>query len=380
MRREVSAARDLGRFPPEGIATRSHQRRRNGNGVVDIRAAGEGTPDVGLALLSEILDGEGMKPRLRNALALASDSVIDATSLVALKAGARAVVAYRITMGSDAAPTEVFAKHFSSAAQAQRVHEIMAALWRQSQSEEARFGAPRPLAHAEDMDTIFYLPANGAPLDDALWSSRSSLSMKMTAEALVSLHSSPVALDRSFDVVKEVRLAFEWARLVAAVRPKLGSTALAMATRLGRCAPTIALQQDVPIHKDLHYKHVIVGDRCAFVDLDEMRFGDPSFDLAHFCAYLNLLGIRKKARSWETKLLEWLFLDTYGRASGWRLDERFGFFSTYTYLKIAKQLCMEEGVRPRPNGKDRIRQLRAVLSLGLTAARSLPPHEGGSTN
>lgn len=380
MRREASAARALGRFPHEGTASRSPHTQANGNGVADIRVDGEGTPDVGLALLSEILDGECMEERLRDALALEGDSVIDGTSLVALKAGARAVVAYRIMMGRQGSQTEVYAKHFSSAAQADRVHNIMAVLWQQSQSEKAHFDSPRPLAHAEDMDTIFYLPASGAPLDDALEGSRSSLSMKMTAEALVSLHSSPLALDRSFDVVKEVRLAFEWARVVAAVRPKLGSGALTIATRLGRCLPTISLQQNVPIHKDLHYKHVIVGDRCAFVDLDEMRYGDPSFDLAHFCAYLNLLRIRKRARTWETKLLEWLFLDSYSRASNWTVDERFSFFSAYTYLKIAKQLCMEEGVRPRPKGKDRMRQLRAILSHGLTYAESLPSHEARSSN
>ena len=37
----------------------------------------------------------------------------------------------------------------------------------------------------------------------------------------------------------------------------------------------------VPIHKDLHPGHVLVGDDVYVIDLDEARNGDPTFDVAH---------------------------------------------------------------------------------------------------
>jgi hypothetical protein len=62
--------------------------------------------------------------------------------------------------------------------------------------------------------------------------------------------------------------------------------------------------------------------------------------------------------------LERAFLEEYERQTGWRSDERFSYFCAYACLKIAKQLCLIEGVAPRPTGAEQGRQVAAVLEHG----------------
>ena len=54
----------------------------------------------------------------------------------------------------------------------------------------------------------------------------------------------------------------------------------------------MAFETQSPIHKDFHYGHIVVDGGLKVIDFDEMRLGDPNFDLAHFCANLHLLAYR----------------------------------------------------------------------------------------
>jgi aminoglycoside phosphotransferase (APT) family kinase protein len=151
---------------------------------------------------------------------------------------------------------------------------------------------------------------------------------------------------------------------VGAAHPDQEGTALELLERMCERGPEIDFEVDVPIHKDLHHEHLIRGPRLAFLDVDEMRLGDPSFDLAHFCTYLNLLATRANGSGALAEALERAFLEEYERQTGWRSDERFIYFCAYTCLKIAKQLCMIEGVAPLPTGAEQRRQVAAVLEHG----------------
>ena len=68
----------------------------------------------------------------------------------------------------------------------------------------------------------------------------------------------------------------------------------------------------MPIHKDFHPGHVLLGDDVCVIDLDEARRGDPTFDVAHFCAYLELLSTARRRRAARTA-----FLEEYAAATGW---------------------------------------------------------------
>jgi len=68
----------------------------------------------------------------------------------------------------------------------------------------------------------------------------------------------------------------------------------------------------VPIHKDFHPGHVLVGDHVYVIDLDEARRGDPTFDVAHFCSYLELLSDDSSGPAARAA-----FLQEYVAATGW---------------------------------------------------------------
>jgi aminoglycoside phosphotransferase (APT) family kinase protein len=129
--------------------------------------------------------------------------------------------------------------------------------------------------------------------------------------------------------------------------------------------------RQAPIHKDLHYRHLVLGSKPAFIDLDEMRAGDPSFDLAHFCVHLDLLGLRMSMAPRQVEALKRSFLDPYSDLTGWVQQEAFTYFCAYSCLKIARQLCTRSGVRPRPRGAERRRQLQEIVSKGVSLAGAL---------
>jgi aminoglycoside phosphotransferase (APT) family kinase protein len=190
--------------------------------------------------------------------------------------------------------------------------------------------------------------------------------LDLAARWLGALHGSRLALDRSFDLANELANLGEWAGLIGRTHWGEGRAAAAIVARLRARASGLRLETRVPIHKDFHYEHIVVGDRLTAIDFDEARLGDPAFDVAHFCAYLDLLAHRLGSAA-QGRALTGVFLDAYARQTGWTPDERFGFFYAYTCVKIGKQLCTTRGPRPWPAGRERRRQVRLMLERGLAA-------------
>ncbi len=100
------------------------------------------------------------------------------------------------------------------------------------------------------------------------------------------------------------------------------------------------------------------------IDFDELRLGDPNFDLAHFCANLHLLAYRQSGSPHHLCALEQRFLTAYARPTGWNWTNhgsRFNYFYVYTCLKLARQLCLGFGPSPVPTGEERQRQVQMIL-------------------
>ena len=98
-----------------------------------------------------------------------------------------------------------------------------------------------------------------------------------------------------------------------------------------------AVDAVVPIHKDFHAGHVLVGASTPASSIfDEARMGDPAFDVAHFCTYL------EPARSGRTLRRAGSSTRT-PRPSGWVDEGSLAPFRAYTCLKIAKQAVAGSG-------------------------------------
>jgi aminoglycoside phosphotransferase (APT) family kinase protein len=311
------------------------------------------------------LDLAAMQPRLRRALAQLRPALVAATLAsarpLAAKPAGRMLIEYRLEVHPAGRTLVLFGKQFSDLSQAARLHRAWAGLEASDLGPDA--GVPRLVGLVEDLGLVLYLPAAGRPLAEDLTSDRAGDGVRRTAEWLGRLHAAAIVLDRRFDLAHEVDNALLWAERVGAEHPEVAGRARRLGGEMAARARTVQADIDVPIHKDIHPAHVLVGARLVVIDFDEMRLGDRSFDLAHFCVYLHLAGIRS-GRATHFGRLERAFLGRYAARTGWVADARFGFFWAYSCLKVAKQLAFSTGVRPRPAGAERIRQLRAILEAG----------------
>ena len=310
--------------------------------------------------LDTLLDVEGMTARLR-ALLRSPALMLQTATLVDHKPGQRAVVHYRGSQSGD--PFAVYGKAYPEQTRAARVHELMHRLCDETFAGASELRVPRPLGLEPDLALVVYAPVVGVPLDRLASTPELLVALGGAARWLATLHRSRLPLDRTLDVAHETTNALIWAGLVANRDPSAGAAAgwLADALQAGRPA----VETIGPIHKDFHYGHVIVGDGVGVVDFDEVRLGDPNFDLAHFAANLYLLAVRTGAPPAARD--RWVngFLGAYSDATGWEPSTGFGWFAAYTCVKLAKQMATGRGPRPRPAGDARAAQIDLILREGL---------------
>ena len=305
-------------------------------------------------------DGGGPAPAVRYA------------RLLAYKQGNRGTIRYDVTGldGAEAtggAPVALLGKLYPQASQAQRVDAILRGL-DQAFARSPGLGVPRPVGCLPELSMLVYVPVEGRSLDEVLAGDdpRAALqAVERTAAWLATLHRARLLLDRRFSLHTEVVNLEAWAALVARTWPAHGGTAARLSADLQESAPALELSAATPIHKDFHYKHVLLDAGVWVIDFDEVRFGDPAYDVAHFCAHLRLLAWRQRGDPDAYRALESAFLSGYTAGGAELAAAPFSWFAAYTCLKIAKQLCTTRGVRPRPDGDEQRRQVAMMLAQGL---------------
>jgi hypothetical protein len=317
-----------------------------------------------IPILETLLDAEAMTARLQSLLPGNGLRVLGVT-LLDHKPGHRALMRYRTGGASGAA--DIYGKAYTDHRQALRAHALMLRVSAGGVEGGAteELSVPRPLALDRATGLVLYAPLIGPSLDAIASPRDRNAALRGTARWLATLHRSGLRLDRRLDVAHEARGAAAWAQLVGARHPEAALAAGRLARALNARAKDLCIDVSTPIHKDLHYQHVIVGDRVGVVDLDEARMGDASFDLAHFVANLDLLALRSGTVAGDRDRWREAFLGAYASATGWQADERFGWFAAYTCMKIAKQLATGRGPRPRPVGSARVSQIAPILDAGL---------------
>ena len=296
-------------------------------------------------------------PLLRNGSPPAQAPVVKLAKLVSEKPGHRWTFQYELAGNQH----PVMGKVYRDAAYGRRAYGIMRWL------SEHDLAVPRPLGWIDELSMLAYLPVPGRLLGDQLFRSGAAASMERTAAWIFDLHQSSLPLDRAFDVPNECKNLREWAAVVAERYPNHAWAADRISSRLEEISSELGAEANRPIHKDFHYQHVFVGDRAHVIDLDEVRLGDPTLDLAHFCAYLRLQGCRFPAMAATLDHRRYEFLAAYQRCSGREISGRYAVFYAYTCLKIAKQLCTSRGPMPRPEVEEEHRQTAEMLRQGLTA-------------
>jgi len=319
---------------------------------------------TGLPILTAALEPVGMTARLAPLLeplgAPGRPPHVTYARLLAYKRGNRGAIEY--LLGDASRCTRVFGKLYPSPGRASRVESVLREL-QPMFAADGDLAIPNPLGCILELSMLVYEPVEGRLLDEVLLGPDGERAGALTARWLAALHRAGVALDRALDPADEIVNIDAWAALVEHASPG-DAVAVRRLQEFLRDGAGQPFRLDATVHRDLHYHHVLVGDRLGVIDLDELRRGDVTLDVAHFCTHLRLLGCRNPEAAPRLRRLEHALLDQYSALTGWRRDERYDWFAVYTRLKIAKQLSIVRGVRPRPDGAEQVRQLQFILASG----------------
>jgi aminoglycoside phosphotransferase (APT) family kinase protein len=328
-----------------------------------------------LPVLQVALDAQAMTANMAPLLApLAQPGAAPAVSyakLLAYKQGNRGLIHYEVSGTTLGETLIVYGKLYPELSQAERVDKTMQTLWYEIYGGAGQIGVPRALGCLPELSMLVYVPVDGTFLGDALASDQALRYMDQAGAWLGALHRGRLPLERRFNVANELVNLQAWAALVGHKHSDQADAANRIAARLKELTSELRFEIDTPIHKDFHYGHIVVNGGLKVIDFDEMRLGDPNFDLAHFCANLHLLAYRVNDSPFQFSSLQSAFLNSYARVTGWAPNDRFIYFYAYTCLKIAKQLCSMRGLRPRPEGEEQHRQVKLMLDQGLGALPSV---------
>jgi aminoglycoside phosphotransferase (APT) family kinase protein len=284
--------------------------------------------------------------------------VVSAEQLATAR-GRRAVVRYDVRGLDGGGLLHVVGKTFAEPRRAQLLHEHLRLL---AEGPFARgdLRVPAPVAFLPRQRMVVYRHCEGTPLDELSGEADVQDGVRRAARWLARLHRSDVSLPRSLSLRQEVHSTVSWAALIARRYPALRNQASVLGERWAAGARPPDGETPVPLHKDFHPGHVLIGRHAIVLDLDEARLGDPAFDLAHFCGYLELV------EGWPHDDARAAFLEEYRRGTGWVDSGTFAAFSAYTWLKIAKQLAAGSGPRFLPrSGADAV-QVERALARGLS--------------
>jgi aminoglycoside phosphotransferase (APT) family kinase protein len=342
-------------------------------------------PALWSALNAEIMDGN-LSPMLNEICSATSSRNVHRAKLLAYKPGKRGVIRYDLDQIECQKYFSVFGKLYPEPYLSERAYKVMKTLDSEVFCDSTDFGVPKPLGVIPELSMLVFIPAEGKLLGDfiakrPLDSPEVMHSVELAGNWLAQLHTHQIPLEKEFRVENEVDNIREWAALICKKYPDESPAVNHIADYLATKATEFEFDRHVPIHKDFHYEHILFDGSLKVFDFDEMRLGDPNFDLAHFCANFYLLAYRNRKHTAQFTRLQDLFLFAYSRETGWKLNEKFLFFYIYSCLKIAKQLCKLRGPRPWPEGIEQQAQVWLMLEQGLTslagAKASVSPEEVG---
>ncbi len=327
-------------------------------------------PALWSALNAEIMNDD-LSPMLTDVCSATSSRNVHRAKLLAYKPGKRGVIRYDLDQLECQKYFSVYGKLYPEPYLSERAYKVMKTLSDEVFCDDNELGVPKPLGVIPNLSMLVFIPAEGRLLGDYI--AKRSLdgddvihAMELAGKWLARLHTHQIPLEKEFKVENEVDNIRDWAELISSKYPDERKAASHIAEYLVQKAAELDFSVHVPIHKDFHYEHILIEDGLKVFDFDEMRLGDPNFDLAHFCANFYLLAYRNQEHTAQFTDLQNHFLDAYSSGTGWQWDEKFLFFYIYSCLKIAKQLCKLRGPRPWPEGDEQQAQVWLMIEQALT--------------
>jgi len=142
------------------------------------------------------------------------------------------------------------------------------------------------------------------------------------------LHSSDMPTPRSCGPAKQRASLAQWR-----------DTSAEVADLTDRVARALVGYEDPvrPVHYDHHHEQVVESHgRAVVLDLDEAGRGDPAFDVAHFLAHLELLGLQHHSDPAAYNDAATHYRAGYAETATWPGDD--GVLAAFAWCKLAYRL------------------------------------------
>jgi Ser/Thr protein kinase RdoA (MazF antagonist) len=251
--------------------------------------------------------------------------------------GRRTVVRYRVRGFGTPGTMSIVGKSFAEPRRAELLYENLRLLSGSAPASASGRGlrapsVPQPIAHVPALRLVVYSHRDGVPLSEVTDAATLLEGMRRAGQWLAALHSCPVSLPRSLSVDREMASTHKWAAAIGRAYPEFAARARRLADGWAGGLPVVPSAPIVPLHKDFHPGHVLVGEELHVIDFDEARQGDRAFDLAHFSVYAQLMEGGEAPGA-----LVAAFLEEYAAASGWPQRGTLSAFQAYAWLKVARQ-------------------------------------------
>ena len=285
---------------------------------------------------------------------------VASSQALSAKPGRRATYLVELRRPAARVVVKVYADHGRASA----VVDVIRSLSRQL-PPGSREAVPAVVAHLDGV--VVFRFVRGLPLDVLIRTGSPALAGRIAGHWLARLHRSDAVLGRTVDPAAEWQTVESWLTALAdsaTVSPHLVDV---VHRELQVVGPPPA-STSVPIHKDYHYGHVLVGPDLAatVIDFDEARMGPPDLDIGHFVANMGALGLldHRPGPTIATRH----FLRTYGAEAGWRQSPETDWWRAYSFIKLAWQAASCYG--PPPVGEGRVRPEHTVVPSLLALSRS----------
>lgn len=218
---------------------------------------------------------------------------------------------------SSASPLHLFAKTYGNNA-GQITWSRMQRLYR---SDTAGQGVTiaKPVAYDAGAALLWQEEIQGAVIDPTLGANVFSQAMALTGKAAAQFHQFPTngELETSSDPQERILAAID---TIVLVRPDLEDRLRRLAALLARRSPGRSAERRL-LHGDLHLKNCIhTGTSIAFIDLDNVRIGDPLEELGSFAAGVYAQGLRHDLRATDVDAAVDAFIDAYSAEANLPID------------------------------------------------------------
>jgi hypothetical protein len=200
---------------------------------------------------------------------------------------------------------------------------------------------PRPLAYASDWQLVLLSWAKGDSLRHLLLAQQDvSPIIERAAQWLLKLHTCGITYGRLYTFSDHLHTLTRWERHLAEVYPQAARRYVDVLHVVEKRGSQFAGWTPGPTHRDFSPDHLIVdGNRLTGLDFDEFCQYDPLFDVGHFIAHLQLLGLEYFGSLHHFTSLVEIFKTSYAAGAKEYSEDRLHLYQAITYLKLAHILA-----------------------------------------